>query len=73
MGANVPVQRLQEPLRGQMDRVQPSPPVQEPGQRRAQRRHRHPKPRSWLTFAPTLHEYASKANRVRRWRAEQLL
>ena len=42
------------------------------GQRRAQTRRHHPKRRSWLGFAPTLDEDASKANRVRHWRAQLL-
>ena len=71
MGANAPLLPLQELLKDQKDHVRPSQNHPLLGLRRAQTHRHHPKPRSWLGFAPTLDEDASKANRVRHWREGQ--
>ena len=67
MGANVPLLPLQGLLTNRKDHVRPSRNQRLFGQRRAQTHRHHPKPRSWLGFAPTLDEDASKADRARHW------
>ena len=67
MGADVPSLPLQGLLTNRKDPVRPSRNQRLLGLRRAQTHRHHPTPRSWLGFAPTLDEDASKANRVRHW------
>ena len=67
MGADAPLLLLQALLTNRKDPVRPSRNQRLLGLRRAQTHRHHPMPRSWLGFAPTLDEYASKANRARHW------